>query len=324
MQNALAALPAFLARQSSIGAVYYEPSLVNPHRVSVENNISLYAGLRILEQTLRAERATEAGLSAAAQARIAAALQSIGALINGGRTERASSRGLLSFFRAQAWQNGEFVQGGVADDPLTHSAWQASSVARAVDTNTWGIAALGTELIDRWFGFGAAFGNWQRVKSWGAYGVGQELWGVGYSDLDGNGQEPDGRYRQGILSAEWTGGAITMVRNMIHYYEHLSAADPNRGCAVAFLKSLRVDEQALYRGMRALRVDRYLGGSFPGMPPDREYLRLFNGGAYLYASKRYWIPFGWYANPLPSTCATAWAIMVADRFDPLGFGGAPN
>jgi hypothetical protein len=45
---------------------------------------------------------------------------------------------------------------------------------------------------------------------------------------------------------------------------------------------------------------------------------------YVYASRRYAIPFGWYANPLPSTCATAWVLMLAAGFDPFGYGGAPN
>jgi hypothetical protein len=29
------------------------------------------------------------------------------------------------------------------------------------------------------------------------------------------------------------------------------------------------------------------------------------------------VPFGWYANPLPSTCATAWRVMLARNFNPL-------
>jgi hypothetical protein len=45
---------------------------------------------------------------------------------------------------------------------------------------------------------------------------------------------------------------------------------------------------------------------------------------YLYASRRYHIPFGWVANPLPSTAATAWMIMLANSYDPFGYGGAAN
>ena len=42
---------------------------------------------------------------------------------------------------------------------------------------------------------------------------------------------------------------------------------------------------------------------------------------YLYASKRYFIPFGWNANPLPSTCSTSWVIMLQKHFNPFVLGG---
>jgi GT2 family glycosyltransferase len=45
---------------------------------------------------------------------------------------------------------------------------------------------------------------------------------------------------------------------------------------------------------------------------------------YLYSSRRYLIPFGWYGNPIPSTAASAWVILIADRFDPFGYAGRPN
>jgi phosphoribosylamine--glycine ligase len=38
---------------------------------------------------------------------------------------------------------------------------------------------------------------------------------------------------------------------------------------------------------------------------------------YLYANRRAMVPFGWYANPLPSTCATAWRVMLTRNFNPL-------
>jgi hypothetical protein len=48
------------------------------------------------------------------------------------------------------------------------------------------------------------------------------------------------------------------------------------------------------------------------------------GLPWLYASRRYLIPFGWQANPLPSTCATAWALLLDAHYDPFGLGGQPN
>ncbi len=63
VQNALNILPTFAAMQSPSGGVYYAPNgtvmnqgdqLVDPYEVSVENNFSLYAGLKILSTTLQA------------------------------------------------------------------------------------------------------------------------------------------------------------------------------------------------------------------------------------------------------------------------------
>jgi hypothetical protein len=184
----------------------------------------------------------------------------------------------------------------------------------AVDVQTWGIAALGAKQIDRWFGDGAAFAMWQRLKSWGGYGMGKVLWGVGYSDQDGNGIGPDGTYRQGVMSAEWTAGAIDAVRNLMSAY----------GAAPKYAASLQHDEAAMLKAIGALRIDRYASADFAGKPPDYANLIAVKTKPYLYASRRYHIPFGWYANPLPSTAATAWVIMIADRYDPFGFGGAPN
>ena len=77
--------------------------------------------------------------------------------------------------------------------------------------------------------------------------------------------------------------------------------------------------------VQRLRMDRYAAKGFPGAPSGYgQLLAVSDARPYLYASRRYLIPFGWYANPLPSTCATAWMIMVADHFDPFGYGGLPN
>lgn len=334
VRNALDLLPALSAMQSAIGAVYYAPAgtlanqgsaSVDPHEVSVENNLSLYAGLRILEQTVQAELAHEPGLRAADRALLQGALAGIGTLVNGGRTAQGTeTRGLLAFFRSCAWRNGEFVQGGRADVPGADAAWLPTLEPRAIDVNTWGIAALGAQRLDAWFGFGAAYRNWQSVKQWGGYGVGNTLWGVGYSDRDGNGIAADGAYRQGVLSAEWTAGAITAVRSMIRYYQALARTAPGHAQAQPMLESLRADERSMLEGMRTLRADRYASTDFPGKRPLPAATPSQALLPYLYASRRYFIPFGWYANPLPSTCATAWAVMVAQGFDPFGYGGEPN
>jgi hypothetical protein len=334
VQNALEILPTFAAMQGPLGAVFYAPSgtlkndgeeQANPHYVSVENNLSLYAGLRILQATLHAELRGEGSLGTAARTRISGALGVIHAMILGGDLpDHRTTRGLMSFFREAAWQDGQFVQAGRANDPAATRAWIPVLEPKAVDVNTWGIAALGADQVDQWFGFGAAYRAWTGLKGWGAYGVDHTLWGVGYSDLDGNGLSPDGSYRQGILSAEWTAGAIVMVRNMIRHYHSVPESSADHASARQYEVELKKDETAMLHGIQTLRFDRYVATAFPGKPNDYPNLIVQATQPYLYASKRYPIPFGWYANPLPSTSSTAWVIMLADEYDPFGYGGKPN
>jgi hypothetical protein len=332
VQNALHILSTFAAMQSPSGAVYYAPAgtvvnqgeqLVDPYEVAVENNFSLYAGLKILGATLQAIATHEKNLSAKDKKTIAEALQLVNAMQNGGvLPENRTSAGLLSFFRNSAWIGGEFVQGGRADDPNSTGKWLPNLKVKAVDTNTWGLAALGPGLIDAWFGFGAAYQNWQQIKVWGGYGIGKTLWGVGFSDQDGNGIDAAGNYRQGILSTEWTAGAITMLRRMIAHYQTIPTESSQRLKAQGFLATLSAEEQSMLAAIQQMRIDTYAKVEYPGGPEDfRQLLPVGQTRPYLYAGKRYLIPFGWYANPLPSTCATSWMIMVADGFNPFVYGG---
>lgn len=334
VQNALAVLPTFAAMQSQIGGVYYVPAgtlsnqgdqLTNPYQVSVENNASLYAGLRVLESTLRAELVGEKDLGKADKESINTALKIVNTMINGGPNGRNQPTvGLLNFFRTYAWRNNEFVQGGLANDPNESAAWVPVMKPRAVDTNTWGIAALGAKQIDQWFGFGASYKNWQQVKAWGAYGDKNRLQGVGYSDEDGNGMNNHGIYNQGILSAEWTAGAINMVRNLIDHYAVVTSSSTDHAKSKLYVQLLKEDERAMVEALLMLRLDNYDKTNFPGKPNNHKAMGFQSSNSYLYASKRYFIPFGWYANPIPSTCATAWVIMLADRYDPFGYAGRPN
>lgn len=336
VQAALRLLPTFAVMQAPIGGVHYAPSgtlrnrldeAVDPREIVVENNVSLYAGLRILEATLRAQLQHDRALDPGDRAAIDRALALIAVMLHGGQNpDAAPTAGLLAFLREHAWRDGEFVQGGLALGPQEGNAWLPTTSPRAVDANTWGVAALGPGTIDGWFGFGAALRNWQQLKRWGGYGEGATLWGVGYSELDGNGIDANGAFRSGILSSEWTAGAITMVRSMIAHYGRIARDEPRHAEAQRYLEELRRDEQSMLAGIQRLRLDAYLATPFAGKPP--QYQRLLPLGPamqpYVYASRRYAIPFGWYANPLPSTCATAWVLMLAAGFDPFGYGGAPN
>lgn len=337
--NAISVLGAFAAMQSEAGAVYYAPAAtlqnqggasVSPYFVSVENNLSLFAGLNILKATLDEELTGDARLTPAAKDQITKASKLIDTMISGGVLPHARhTNGLRDFLHTRAWRNGEFVTAGLANEPGSKTEWLPILEPRAVDVNTWGVAALGAEQIDAWFGFGAAYQLWEGLKNWGAYGEGPTLWGVGYSDADSNGRTPQGDFRAGVLSAEWTAGAIVMVRNMIHHYRAVPRNASAFAQAQVFVARLADDESRMIAGIQSLRYERYLRASLPGKPPD--YARLITEPAtpvksepYLYSSRRYFIPFGWYGNPIPSTAASAWVILVADRYDPFGYAGRPN
>ena len=332
IQNALSVLPAFSAMQSSLGGFYYAPEgtmsniadvPVNAFEIALENNFSLYAGLKLLDDTLGTTLRNQ-DLEQAEKASITSARKLIAVLLNGGIDRGKKTAGLLSFFRNHAWRDGGFVQGGIANDPARSSQWVPTLSPQAVDVNTWGIAALGPAMIDEWFGFAASFGSWQKVKTWGGYGVGRDLWGVGYSDKDGNGMLANGDFRQGVLSAEWTAGAINMVRSLIAHYRKFAAGSANHGNARQFLIELEQDEKTMLEALQTLRLDRYVEVDFPGKPSQFRTLMDLKTAPYLYASRRHFIPFGWFANPLPSTSSTAWVVMIANHFDPFGIGGAPN
>ena len=334
LTNALAALPTFAAMQSPLGAVYYAPAgtvanqgdqLVDPYFAAVENNISLYAGLQVLQSVLQATLSRDKDISAADRADIDTALQLSRAMIHGGnigaRDKPRTTEGLLAFFKNAAWQDGEFVQGGRADAPGDANRWRPNLETKAVDVNTWGVAALGGKQIDEWFGFGAGYRNWSQVKRWGGCGKGATLWGVGFSDRDGNGLDQDGNFRQGVMSVEWTAGAVTMVRSLIAHYRAIPEDSPNYDQARQFAESLRKDEQSMLAAMENLRTDTYASADFNGKPKNYNALFPLSTKPYLYASTRYFIPFGWYANPIPSTCATSWMVMVNNSYNPFVPGG---
>jgi hypothetical protein len=117
-----------------------------------------------------------------------------------------------------------------------------------------------------------------------------------------------------------------MVRALLRHYGATPRGSPSYARAQEFVRELRADETSMIRGIQELRFDRYVAGSMPGKPAHYQNLmveptRPLATQPYLYASSRYRIPFGWYANPLPSTCSTAWVLLVADNYDPFVYGG---
>lgn len=336
VQNALLVLEAFTYMQSpSTGAIYYavkgstgnRGSATVDYQVSTENNASTLGGLIAFKQVLEDELQNEPYLSEDQKAEINQALTTIHTLIYG----LDGNSGILGYMQNHAWDqaNGIFYQGGMADDPNEPSAWVPTVEPKAVDVNTWGVSVLGQEQIDDWFGFGTANTIWQNVKSWGGFfGPQGELWGVGYSDQDHNGKQ--GNYEDGIISAEWTAGAVNMVRVLITQYS-AAAISPKyspeeQAQAKAFVASLQTNHDSMTKYLLTLRSDQYSQTTAYEKVRPQDYDSLIPMSsdklAFIYASKRYMIPFGWFANPLPSTTSTSWSLMLHYNYNPFHPSGS--
>jgi len=151
----------------------------------------------------------------------------------------------------------------------------------AVDVQTWGLTVIGAEKIDSWFGEGAAYRIWKNTKARGGYYEKGILKGVGYTD------DPNA-----IISVEWTLGAILLVKELYHHYGY---------------PDLLEDAKTMREGIESLRTTINIDGE--------------ETVAYDYASKRYYIPFGWWANKFPSLTSTAWVLMIDRDFNPFVLGG---
>ncbi len=349
VQNAVRVLPAFQAMQAPIGALYYvvNGSLgnigsVNPHIVSLENNFSTLGGLFTLKKILMDELANEATLSPNDKSSINKSLSVIQIMIYGGISNGTSTEGILPFLKKYAWNAdaGVFYCEGLANDPEQQSVWLPSNDLNAVDVQTWGVSCLGQPIIDSWFGFGSAYNIWRQTKAFGGfYGPDGALWGVGYSNYDGNGAQ--GGYLTGINSGEWTAGAINMTRVLITQYANV-INDPlhytveERNLAVDYVASLSNDEASMAKGILSLSTDNYSTNSayatvVPSVvnPKPLSYNQLlFNSDAppadrlaFVYASKRYAIPFGWNSNPIPSAASTGWVVYNYYNFNPFNPNG---
>ena len=340
VQNALGALYALRCMQSELGGIYYacKGSLgnqgdkpVDPYEVSVENNASALAGLMIFQKTLSDELTYETDLASAQKTQVETALSQIGAMIHGGQTPQGTeTKGLLSFFQQNAWDAsaGIFYQGGDANNPALGTDWKPTAEPKAVDVSTWGVSVLGQPLLDSQHGFGTAYRVWENVKTWGGFfGPDGSIWGVGYSDQDGNGTM--GNYADGIISAEWTAGAINMLRCLIVQYTEASTSSQYSPAeqteASQYVQALQTDHDSMLKNLMTLRTDQYPAAEAYSTVRPASYAALVpipSGKlAFIYASKRYAIPFGWFANPLPSATSSAWALMLHYNFNPFKAGG---
>lgn len=298
IQNALKILPTVKLMQAGNGGIYYAPKGSDGNEgpipdgtISTENTLSMYAGLSMFKKVLINTRDNDP----------AAPVEKIDDTINviNGILEKTEC-----YLKENAFnlQTKEFIQGGVYSD----GQWQPEENIKAVDVNTWGIAALTPKKIDEWYGKGVAYQIWQSTKRWGAYHSnesGEQVAGVGFSDQDNH----------QILSGEWTFGAITAVRELKNYYEQSKTISDSQ------LKSLTEDLHNMQKQIETLRTDNYIvqSSQVDGIAKEYQVSLPNDQAAYLYANKRYHIPFGWYANPIPSIASSSWAMMSIYGVNPF-------
>ncbi|MDO8579890.1 MAG: hypothetical protein Q7S13_00225, partial [Candidatus Omnitrophota bacterium] len=276
MTLAFSILPATEAMQSPIGAIYHAPTGTDgkdPADISNENNISMFAALRMLKEISDSYKDNDQAKQE---------VRRMNDMMFGKQTNRSGISGYLKNYAYDAEQ-GVFNQGG-----FYRGGRFIPTKTFAVDVQTWGIIVLGPGQIDEWYGEGTAYKIWKNTKKRaGYYDDKNILRGVGFSD------------GHDIFSGEWTFGAVMAARSLATYYETTHPDWANEALT---------DSVTMRNGI------------------ERELKVKFDDGsmAYLYANKRYEIPFGWWANPLPSLASTAWAVMVDTNFDPFVLGGGKN
>jgi len=179
---------------------------------------------------------------------------------------------------------------------------QGGKQAFAVDCQTWGMLVYGSKRFDQnYAGKATAYSIWQSTKKLAGYYIGSDLAGVGYtSNGTSNGTRPD------IWSGEWTWGAVFMTRKLADEYTKQGKGD--------WAASLTADSKSMVKYMQQ------------AVKPGKDGVWAGGGlvqvdGSYLYANKRFFIPWGWYANPIGATSSTGWAIFNDWNYDPFALGG---
>ncbi len=283
---ALSLVPACLAMQSPVGGVYARPAAAGRSQerlISNETNLTLYAGLSMLRRM--------AGDAPQLQARMAQV--------------DSLRQGLMQYFRRHllgrvdgeprfhacgTFMDGVFRPGTMADgEPARFAA----------DVHTWGMSILGVDEIDGRHGRGTCFRLWQTVKRHaGFYADGDP---TGAVDGIGFSSGPGGEPVHDVCSPEWTFGAINMCRVLAAGY---AAPGPHHDAGLA--ARLREDERSMLEGVS--RFETSPGTAYPSR-------------AFPYVNRLTDTGFGWHALPVPSLCATAWAMLVENGFNPFRLGG---
>ncbi|MBA3535300.1 MAG: hypothetical protein H0T84_01625 [Tatlockia sp.] len=286
------------------------PEHIQTFDISIEDNFAVLAGLQILKNSLQ---------NTAQTAEVIQALERINIMLNGGITLNGyRTNGLLSFLFNGAFdvQNRIFYTRGTSRRTTETNDWRPypSDIKSytAINTNLWAISALGVETIDNWFGSGTALQLWQTLRERAGYfnnnhTITGEFWGLGTSFNNNLGVKPDA-----LMTTAETAAAINALNSLIDFYGDSSQT-----------VNLSEDLNALEQNILHLRNDLYLEANFMYGTTKDFFITLPTnlGQAYLYASRRFPIPFDWNANTLVSTLANCWVLMNNFNFNPFQYRG---
>jgi len=295
VQLSISILPALLALQTDLGSLLhcpfgaqiYPPDPDEGENVSNENNFSGFASLSVLQAVFKNYT------NSSSDPVLTWASQSTDTLVTGlekwfANDQILSKTGEMPNSLRVVPQGGHVNSSGYFPVPIY------SVGGLAVDCQTWGMTVLGVTRLDSKFGAGTAYGVWQSTKKYAGYYKGTVLSGVGYTDMtNANGSETS---QNSIWSAEWTFGAINMAQVLSGQYAATDAAKA---------ADLLADAQSMYNEVTKLWPE---GLRFPD-------------GSYVYANKRFFIPWGWFSNPMGATCSTAWSVMQERNYNPFEYYG---
>jgi len=299
IQLALSILPALVALKSSLGSLYHCPKgtdmfPVDPDEktnVSNENNFSAYAALRATYFVLDTYYTS-------GDATLDKGKKDIKDLIDG--LESWFGKSLMP---APIAKEQVISQGGHISFSGQYE-YQQGDQAFAVDCQTWGLLNLGQKKFDSAYKHGMAYQVWQATKRLAGYYIGSKLAGVGYT-VRNTSSKNDTK----IWSGEWTWGAVFMCRRIGR--EYIKAGEGSWGNdmlndAKSMIeemgKDVEIDEDGVWKDGGLVQVD----------------------GSYIYANNRFFIPWGWYANPIGATSSTGWAVFNDFDYNPFQLGGGPN
>jgi len=295
VQLGISILPALIALQADVGTLFHCPwgaKIFPPDpdegaNVSNENNFSGYASIDALYWVL-----TNYSKSSSDPV-IQWALTSV-TNIRAGLNKWFDADTILST-KGQLPNNQQVVpQGGHYNSSGYFPVAIDTTGGLAIDCQTWGMTVMGQARLDGKYGMGTCYNIWQTAKKYAGYYKGTTLAGVGYTDLaSANGSSIPVNT---IWSAEWTFGAINMAQVLSQAYADAGQAQ--------YAQDLLQDAQSMYNQVTQLWP---VGLQFPD-------------GSYVYANKRFFIPWGWFSNPISALCSTAWSVMQGQNCDPFHWG----